>query len=225
MNDNDNKQYFEDGKTWDQEIFANMHQSRNRAWLVATFCMATSMILAFAIIIMLPLRTFEPYVVTVDKSNGYVEVTRGLNAGNLTQDEAITQSNIVRYISARESYNPAVLREDYDFVALMSGGQALKEYQQLWAGKNPDNPSVKLGQKASIDIKIMSVAFLNDKTATVRFQREQRENDQTRISQWNAVIEFKYVQKPMKMDDRFYNPLGFQVMTYRLNPEVLENRR
>jgi type IV secretion system protein VirB8 len=55
--------------------------------------------------------------------------------------------------------------------------------------------------------------------------REVRENDRTKVSEWNAVIKFRYSQKPMQMKDRFSNPLGFQVITYRVNPEVLENIR
>lgn len=78
----------------------------------------------------------------------------------------------------------------------MSHGQALEEYQQIWNGKNPNNPSVVLGRKAAIDIKIQSVSFLNDKTASIRFQRELKENNQTKISYWTAIVDYQYAQKP-----------------------------
>lgn len=215
------------GKTWEEEIFANVYQSRNRAWVLAFVSMGISALSIIVLIMVLPLKTFEPYIVTVDRGTGYVEVTKGLYAGNLTEDEAITQSNLVRYLSARESYNPnpAILRENYDFVALLSGGPALKEFQQLWHGENPQNPSIKLGRKASVDIKIQSVSFLNDKTASVRFIRETREDNLLRSSTWTAIIDFQYVQKPMKMIDRFSNPLGFQITSYRINPEIMESTK
>ncbi|MCF6319174.1 MAG: threonine synthase [Proteobacteria bacterium] len=205
------------------ETVANAIQSKNRAWIIAFCSMGLALLSLATLILILPLKTFEPYVVTVDQSTGYVEVIKGLQAGDLSEDQAITQSNLVRYVSAREQYNPAVLEKNYDFVSLMSGGKAAKEFQQLWAGSNPDNPSIKLGRGAYIDIKIKSVSFLNDKTASVRFLREHRENDRVRISHWNAIIEFQYSQKPMRMSDRFSNPLGFQVISYRVNPEVLES--
>lgn len=217
------EEHFKSGESWEGEVFANMRQSRNRAWGVAFFGMAVAVLSLVCLALLLPLKTFAPYVVTVDRQSGYVEVTKGLYAGDLTQDEAVTQSNLVRYISARESYNPAILRENYDFVALLSSGPALKEFRSLWDGENPDNPSVVLGRNAGIDIKIKSVSFLNNKTASVRFLRELHQNDQTRISHWNAVIDFQYVQKPEKMADRFQNPLGFQVTSYRINPDALEN--
>lgn len=219
--------YAAEGKTWETEIFASAYQSRNRAWIFSFISMGVAVSSIITLMMILPLKTFEPYIVTVDRSTGYVEVTKGLEAGNLSQDEAITQSNLVRYLSARESYNPnpQVLRENYEFVALLSGGAALKEYQQLWNGENSENPSIQLGHKASIDIKIQSVSFLNDKTASVRFIREVRKDNLLKTSTWIAIIDFQYVQKPMKMIDRFSNPLGFQITSYRLNPEIMETTR
>ena len=222
-NTKDRAVYYQDSETWEQETVANAIQSKNRAWIIASCSMGLALLSLATLILILPLKTFEPYVVTVDQNTGYVEVIKGLQAGDLSEDQAITQSNLVRYVSAREQYNSAVLEQNYDFVSLMSGGKAAKEFQQLWAGSNPDNPSIKLGRGAYIDIKIKSVSFLNDKTASVRFLREHRENDRVRISHWNAIIEFQYSQKPMRMSDRFSNPLGFQVISYRVNPEVLES--
>ena len=221
------EKHFQDGRGWESEIFTNICQSRNRAWILAflSMCIAAASIAVLAMI--LPLKTFEPYVVSVDRGTGYIEIAKGLETGDLTQDEAITQSNLVRYLSARESYNPnpASLRENYDFVALLSGETALKEYQQLWNGENPNNPSIKLGRKASVDIKIQSVSFLNERTASIRFIRETREGNLLKNGTWNAIIDFQYVQKPMKMIDRFSNPLGFQVTNYRINPEIMEITR
>jgi Type IV secretory pathway, component VirB8 len=223
--DTDLNKYFQDGETWEQEIIANALQSRNRAWLLSFFCMGIAVLSLITLLILLPLKTFEPYVVTVDRNTGYLEVTKGLYQGNLTQDEAITQANLVKYVSLRESYNPSILRENYEQASLMSSGPALEEYQKLWNGKNPNNPSIVLGRKAAIDIKIQSVSFLNDKTASIRFQRELKENGQIRLSHWTAIIDYQYAQKPMQMADRFLNPLGFQVTSYRVNPEILENVR
>lgn len=215
--------YFNNGETWDQETIANAFRSRNRAWFLSFFCMGIAVLALITLLLILPLKTYEPYVITVDRNTGYLEVTKGLYQGDLTQDEAITQANLVKYVTLRESYNPSVLRENYDLASLMSQGAALQEFQKLWNGKNPDNPSIVLGRKAAIDVKIQSVSFLNDKTASVRFERALKENSQTKVSYWTAIIDYQYVQKPMKMAERFLNPLGFQVTSYRVNPEVLES--
>lgn len=219
------QRYFKDGETWEQEMIANAFQSRNRAWILSFSCMGIAVLSLITLLLLLPLKTFEPYVVTVDRNTGYLEVTKGLYQGDLTQDEALTQANLVKYVSLRESYNPSVLRENYELVSLMSQGMALKEFQQLWNGENPNNPSIVHGRKAVVDITIQSVSFLNERTASIRFQRTLKENNQTKISYWMAIIDYQYTQKPMKMADRFLNPLGFQVTSYRINPEILENIR
>lgn len=220
MNKND---YYKNGKTWDNEIIANALQSRNRAWIVSIASMIIACLSIMTLLFLLPLKTFEPYVVTVDRSTGYLEITKGLKTSSLSEDQAVTESNLVRYLSLREQYNPAILKDNYETVLLMSTESALKEFQHLWSAQNPNNPSVKLGQKASIDIKIKSVSFLNDKLASIRFLKETRSQDRLTESHWNAVIGFQYSQKPMRMKDRFSNPLGFQVINYRINPEVLES--
>lgn len=221
----DRKEYYSKASTWDQEIIANALQSRKRAWILASFCMVVSVLSLLTLLLILPLKTFEPYVVTVDRSTGYLELTKGLDSGKLSEDQAVTESNLVRYVSLREQYNPPILKENYESTSLMSSGTALKELQQLWSAQNPDNPSVKFGPKTSVDVKIKSVAFINKNTASVRFLKEQRQNDLVTESHWNAILEFQYSQKPMSMKDRFSNPLGFQIINYRVNPEVLETVR
>lgn len=222
---NADESYYKDGLSWEGQIYQNMKSSRNRAWALTFISMAIALVSVLALTMLVPLKTFEPFVVSVDRNTGYLEVTKGLYSSHLSEDEALTQANLVRYLSARESYNPvqSVLRQNYDLISLLSSGNALKEYQELWNGNNPENPSVKLGHKNVIDIKIQSVSFLNEKVASIRFIKELHEANLTRTSIWNAVIEFQYVQKPMKMIDRFSNPLGFQVISYRINPEVMES--
>lgn len=217
--------YYDKASTWDQEIIANALLSKKRAWIFAFICMGISILSLLTLILILPLKTFEPYVVTVDRSTGYLEVSKGLSDLTLSEDEAVTEANLVKYVSLREQYNPAILQQNYEAVANMSDGEALKEYRELWAENNPNNPSRKMRDRGSIDIKIKSVSFINDKTASVRFLREVRESDRLKVSEWNAIIQFRYSQKPMQMKDRFSNPLGFQVTNYRVNPEVLENIR
>ncbi len=214
--------YYDKASTWDQEIIAGAIHSRNRAWMIAGASMIIAVLSLLTLLFLLPLKTFEPYVVTVDKNTGYLEVAKGLENGTLSQDQAITESNLVKYVSLHEQYNPAILAKNYDIVSLMSGKTALKEWQQLWSAQNPENPSILLGKNTNIDVKIKSVSFLNDNTASVRFLKEAHEETSTKISHWNAILQFHYSQKPMRMADRFSNPLGFQVMSYRVNPESLE---
>jgi type IV secretion system protein VirB8 len=40
-------------------------------------------------------------------------------------------------------------------------------------------------------------------------------------SPWVAVIRYRYSTAPMSVEDRYVNPLGFQVTSYRKDPEAV----
>lgn len=213
--------YFEDARDWDFDRYGRMKSSRDRAWIVAAASATIAVLCLTAVLLLLPLKSFEPYVVTVDQTTGYVEMTRGLAEGNLSQDDAITQSYLVRYVVGREGYNPATLSDTYDSVVLWSEGRALSEYQSRYARSNPQNPVSVYGADTEVRIRIKSVQLLNDRTAAIRFIRTESERGREKTSHWIATLNFRYVEKPSRMKDRFINPLGFQVGTYRTDQEAL----
>ena len=218
----DHSDYYGKASTWDQDIMAGALRSRKRAWILAGSAMGLALISQLSLLALLPLKSFAPFVVTVEKSTGFLEVSSSLESSLLSEDEAVTQANLVQYLTLREQYNPAVLEQNYERVMLMSDDRALKDYQSLWSAQNPENPSIVLGKKAAIDVQIKSVALLNENTASVRFIKQQFEHERKAVSHWNAIIQFRYSQKPMRMAQRFQNPLGFKVTSYRVNPETVE---
>lgn len=214
--------YFEDGATWEHEIYRSLRASTKRAWIITSALLVVTTLSLLSLVLLLPLKEFAPYVVTVDRSTGYVEVTRGLKPGPLTQDEAITQANLVRYVIARETYDPPDLEENYNRVVLMSEGEALEAHQNLWDASNPDNPAKVFGHDVETKVTIKSVTFLNEKTASVRFYRVRTERNVEATTHWVAIINFHYVDRPTRLLERFENPLGFKVMSYRVDQEVLD---
>ena len=96
---------FDPAATWERETYLFMRRSTRRAWAVAASAAVLAFLAMVSLLLVLPLKEFAPYVVTVDKNTGWLEVTRGLHQGNLTQSEAITIANIVRCLTARESFD------------------------------------------------------------------------------------------------------------------------
>ena len=214
-------EYFEDGRSWEYDRIGQMRTSRNRAWMVAAISAALAFMALGSLFALMPLKQFEPYVITVDKTTGHLEMARGLQAGALTQDEALTQSLLVRYVTAREGYYPALNPINYDQIVLWSESDALTQYQRAWSQNNPNNPAKIFGSDTNVSTEIRGVSFLNDRTASVRFTRKQSERGRTQESHWAAIISFRFVETPARMRERFKNPLGFQVSSYRLDQESL----
>ncbi|TGQ49501.1 type VI secretion protein, partial [Mesorhizobium sp. M1C.F.Ca.ET.212.01.1.1] len=90
------------GTTWEDDTHRSMRRSRTLAWIVSGVSGLVAVLSVLALVLILPLRQFEPYVVEVDKSTGYLEIMRALKPGDLSQNEAVTAANLVRYIRARE---------------------------------------------------------------------------------------------------------------------------
>ncbi|MCT4475474.1 VirB8/TrbF family protein [Bosea spartocytisi] len=114
--------YYVDGASWEQDIARRNRNSRALAWIVATIMSVVAIVALGALALMVPLKTYEPYMVVVDKTTGFVEVKRPMAEGALTQDEAVTMFSVVRYIKARETYDPRALKDNFDLAQLLAAG-------------------------------------------------------------------------------------------------------
>jgi type IV secretion system protein VirB8 len=168
------------------------------------------------------LKGCEPYIVEVDKNTGYIEVKSGLTRpASLTEQQAITQANIVRYIRAREGYDPYAISDNFGIAALLSTGNAARELQQQYSTANPKNPAKVYGKTKRVTLEIASVTFPNGSTGIVRFSTTEVSDTDSITNHWIAVVRFRYTDTPATNEWRFENPLGFQVYEYRRDQETV----
>ena len=216
--------YYRDGDTWEHETYLRLKLSNRRAWLVAGIASGVSLLSLLALVLVLPLKEFAPYVITVHDDTGYLEVTRGLKPGDLTEDEAVTSANIVRCLTAHETFDATDVRENFDQVNLCMSEQALSNYRSLFEKGHPENPVELYGYETTVRVQIKSLQLLTDSTAQVRFQTVKTTRDREAVDHWVAVLTFRYVQKPTSLADRFKNPLGFQITRYRRDQEIVSHQ-
>jgi type IV secretion system protein VirB8 len=177
---------------------------------------------AFALLALAPLKTVVPYTLLVDRQTGYVQKLDPLQAGNISPDSALTQSFLVQYVIARESFDFATVQNDFRKVMLWSGEAAERDYAALMPMTNPASPLVTQPRGTVIEARVRSVSSLNQHTALVRFEtvRRQRGGTVEPAAAWVAVVDYRYVSAPMTAEDRFTNPLGFEVVRYRRSAET-----
>ncbi|MEO8001708.1 MAG: type IV secretion system protein [Arenimonas sp.] len=206
-------------------------RSERRAWFVAFAAILMSLLLAGGYYYMLPLKEKVPYLVMADAYTGTSTVAqlRGDFATNsITTSEAINTSNVAHFVLARESYDANLIgQRDWDTVFTMASPEVAADYRALHASTNPNSPYKLYNKSASIRIKILSTSLIRVSKdamptgATVRFQRVlfNRTSGVTEpMDSKIATIQFTY-KNNLKMDDqkRILNPLGFQVMSYRVD--------
>ncbi len=214
--------YFQDGQRWEQEILKQAERSRRIAWFLTTIFGTITLLSLTALIMLVPLKTFEPYIIEVDKNTGYLEVKSGLTrSGKLTDQQAVTQANVVRYIRARESYDPFAIADNFGIAALLSAEHAARELQELYSAANPNNPAKVYGKNRQVTVEIKSVTFSNSSTALVRFSTTEKSDTDQIMRHFISVVRYRYTETPATNQWRFENPLGFQVYNYRRDQETV----
>jgi type IV secretion system protein VirB8 len=215
------KPYFEDARRWDEDRLADARRSRRLAWTLAAAAMALSAVAVGAVAALAPLKTVEPFVVRVDRATGAVDVMTGLKGSDrLTYEEAVTKYFLGTYVRAREGWLPQAAEQNFRQVSIMSTPAEQERWAEAFRPSNPQSPQVAWGPQAESLIDIRAISFVSPKVANIRFHRTLRQAGQANESDWIATVAFDYAKAPMAEADRLRNPLGFQVSSYRADPET-----
>ena len=218
----DLKTYFAEARRWDQDRLASALRSRRLAWFVAGGACLLSAASVSAVASLTPLKTTEPFVIRVDQTSGAVDVVRGLSRENpATYDEAVSKYFLAQYVRSREGYLHPAAEDSFRLVSILSTPSEQGRWAALYRGSNPESPQNLYGPDSEVIVSIRAISFINDKVANVRFHRTVRQTQQVTESDWIATLAFTYAEAPMADSDRLRNPLGFQITSYRSDPEVI----
>lgn len=214
--------YFAEAKSWDADRMRAEIRSRRLAWGVAGFACALATVAVGAVAALAPLKSVEPFVVRVDRSTGAVDVMTALKSEKpLSYDEAVTKHFLAQYVRAREGWLAPAAEANFRQVSIMSTPAEQQRWADLYRPANPTSPQVVFGPNGEAQIDIRAVSFVSDGVANVRFHRIVRQGPQVTESDWIATVAYAYTKAPMGEADRLRNPLGFQVTSYRADPEVV----
>lgn len=209
-------------------------KNEKRAWIIAGISTFTSLCLIGGLFYVLPLKEKVPYLVMADVYTGQATVAKlsgDWNNQSITKREAINKSNISHFLIARESFDSQLIYDnDWATVYSMSTENVSNSYRNFMNKANPNSPFNLYGISRSIRVKIVSIVLNNsgtnegrDASATVRFQRfvlNKNSGTSQYIDSNIATLTYKYNEN-LKMDEKYrlINPLGFQVTSYRVDPD------
>lgn len=218
----DLKGYFDEAKSWNADRLRSAERSRRLAWSVAAFAGVVATVAVGAVAALSPLKTVEPFVVRVDRTTGAVDVMTALKAEKpLSYDEAVTKHFLAQYVRAREGWLAPAAEANFRQVSIMSTPAEQQRWGDAFRPTNPSSPQVTYGPAGEALVTIRAVSFVSDGVANVRFHRTIRRGPQLDESDWIATAAFTYTKAPMAEADRLRNPLGFQVTSYRADPEAV----
>lgn len=219
---------FNQGAGWEAEKEANYTRSESRAWKVAGGLFIILILLAIAIVSLIPLKAVVPYVFTVDKTTGRIELVSAVDDRQILGYQELTDKYWANeYVISRESYNYKLLQRDYDKVLLLSSDEVGRDYAASFDGDN--SLDSKYGNTVELRIHVFSITIAEDnvgKKAVVRFSKSLKRTDSTTIDPSNIsyfVATFPYDYKPSMAGnekDLIANPMGYKVVGYRVDPEM-----
>ena len=218
----DRDRYFEASRSWEYDRFRAAASREKLAWTIAAIAVILAIVAVFALAMLTPLKTVQPYVIRVDRTSGETEIVTALKGPQpRTYEEAVNRYFISQYVRLREGWLNDAARENAYTVMLMSdqaeGGRYLGGVQS----NNRNAPSNIYGAKGFVSIAIRTISFLSPTVAQVRYTKIITFGQNTPVAQnWNAILTFKYTAAPELEKDRNRNPLGFEVVNYRSDPEA-----
>ena len=215
--------YYREADSWAGDRQDELRKSRKVAWIVAGVAAAIALLEAGALLLLTPLKTVVPYTLLVDRHTGFVQAVRPLDAQQVSGDTALTQSFLVQYVVKREGFDADQVQANYREVTLWSAEAARTQYIASMQASNPDSPLNRYPSGTVVETQIKSVSPVARNVAMVRFETRLRRPDgqTTPIGAYVAVMRYRFSGAPQRQEDRFENPLGFQVVRYRRDQEAL----
>ncbi len=218
----DFQKHLEETNGLERDFLGELKKSNGTAWWVARVSMAGMLISVTAVAALAPMKETELRVVRVNETTGFVDVVETLSDATTTYGEVVDKYFLNQYVLRREGYDFYTLQNDYDTTALLSAPAVQQEYYKIYEGANARDKKLENSLRVVVAVKSITP---NPKTSTavVRFSTENRYADgrvETRAD-WIATMNYGYVNLPESETDRRLNPLGFQIKSYRVDPEIV----
>ncbi|WP_336293858.1 virB8 family protein [Bartonella sp. CB169] len=215
--------YYEESRGLERELINEFIKSRKTAWRVAGAVGIFGLLGMMCGVVGFSQPAPTPLVLRVDGTTGAVDVISVMREHETSYGEVVDRYWLNQYILNRETYDYDTIQLNYDTAALLSAPTVQQEFYKIYEGENARDKV--LANKARITVKVRSIQPNGRGQATVRFTTQQHDsNGAIGLKQHQiATIGYTYVGAPMKSSDRLLNPLGFQVTSYRADPEILLN--
>lgn len=217
--------YFAEAASWDVDRAAMNARSARVAWRVATGASVLTIVALVALMLLMPLKRVDPFVIRVDNATGIVDVVPVL-AGEASMSEVVTRYLLDHYLTVCERFNFATAESDYEECASFHAPVRHQAWMTLWDRSNPNSPLNLYKDGTTLRVQVSSITFFKRSSGTedlaqVRFIQIRRGgNGAEQLSHWIATIQYVYATPATDPRMRRWNPLGFKIVDYRTEAEV-----
>lgn len=214
--------FIQAAKDFEKSEIERVRKNIKIAWRITCACLLIMGLSIGAIAGLTPLKTVTPFVIRVDNNTGATDIVTQLKTAEKSYGEVINKYWLAQYVGYRESYDWQTVQSTYNATNLLSAPPVQSEFAKLY-NKNPAAPHLVLKDQFKVIVKVSAISFIGE-MAQVRFEKHliPLANGVTKPAPQKmiATVAFEYQNKPLQETDRLINPLGFQVTSYRVDPEA-----
>jgi type IV secretion system protein VirB8 len=219
--------YYREAASWDADRLAQTRRTARIAWWAAGGGWLCAVMSVAALLLLTPLKRVEPFVVRVDNTTGVVDVVP-VYAGGSGVAESVTRYLLTHYVTVCERFNFATAESDYEECGAFHTPQRNQTWSALWSTSNPRSPLNLYKDGTTLRAQVASVSFFRRANgvadlAQVRYLKGQRPagGADEQVTHWIATVQYVYVEPSSDPNVRRWNPLGFKIVEFRPEPEVL----
>ena len=219
--------YLKEAASWDSDRSAQLRRQARLAIGVALFAWFCAMTSGGALLMLMPLKRVDPFVIRVDNTTGVVDVVP-IYAGHAEPAEVVTRYLLTHYLTVCERFNFATAESDYQECGAFHGTKRNQIWYAQWNPANPNSPLNVYKDGTIVRVSVASVTFFKRGSgvtdlAQVRYRKATQNGGSgaERISHWVATIQYTYAVPSADAQTRTWNPLGFKVLEFRPEPEVV----
>lgn len=219
-------------KNWYKDKYQHIFVQRNILALTTLVALLVALGSVVTVMQLAPLKTLEPYMINVDERTGLVQNVKSMTYKDITDNEAVNNYFLVKYIRAVETYDISDLRANYNVVRVMSAPGVYQEFVSEKRPSNPESPSAILKNLGKRKVEITSLTYFSSpqmkridkgiQTASVRVTlSDQIAGNPVPVNYYKLItISFQYTNLNLTQRERHINPLGFRVISYRVDEEI-----
>jgi type IV secretion system protein VirB8 len=218
--------YFHEAVSWDADRLRQMQRSARRAWQAASAGWICALTIAAALVLLMPLKRVDPFVVRVDNTTGIVDVVP-VYTGNAGLEQSVTRYFLSHYISVCERFTFATAEIDYEECGAFHGAQRNQAWYALWNPSNPASPLNVHKDGSTVAVHVEAVSFFQRANAVtdlaqVRYLKVERQgiDGDERVSHWIATVQYAYSSPSKDPRVRRWNPVGFKVLELTTEAEA-----
>ncbi len=219
-------------RDWASDKYQHVVVQRNLLALISLGALAVAVISVLSVYAMAPLKSVEPYLLTIDEKSGYTQRVEPVSRNQYASNEAIDRYFLSQYLYARETYTSSLLKYNTNVVRTMSTPNVFFKFRPTMDPNVPTSLPAVLKNLGQREIRIRSINYIQnpavagsaattpEKIAQIRFVvADTFSGNALPAENLVATITFEYASLDLNEQEQLLNPLGFTVTAYQVQKE------